>query len=301
MPAARGREAAHLGSSETRSGAATASPRRRAIRISNCSKRPAYGCSQHQRGKAGIARIRINAIITAISAMLNGRRKRGQREARLRARQCQHHRDRAGESQIGQHQSRIVDGDLQGLVPANPGASTVMTNGIAKPTARHRDHGRADLASRLSALRDSMIAALGTAPSRTPSWSHPTVNVRGAVERGCAEAALIRRWLRLRDTEAARRKRFAGGARNISAAMIAVRRCSAWRCHLSSRCWRPIRRHETLQIAVDDARLMFALSGFRRPGHGDAGTGERAIALRADRVFAGLFNIALIAVMIALI
>jgi len=44
--------------------------------------------------------------------------------------------------------------------------------------------------------------------------------------------------------------------------------------------------HETLQLAVNDARLIAALSRLRRAGDGDDGAVERTSALRADRVLA---------------
>ena len=64
--------------------------------------------------KPASSRATISAIMTAISATLNSSGEKAVTKKRaLRARQRQQHGGGPGESEIGQHQARIGDGELQ--------------------------------------------------------------------------------------------------------------------------------------------------------------------------------------------
>ena len=75
----------------------------------------ADGRGEQQRRLGLASRRQINsATVTPISAQVEQqRRERGQRDVALRVEQPHHHRDRAGEGEIGQHQPGIVDRELQ--------------------------------------------------------------------------------------------------------------------------------------------------------------------------------------------
>ncbi|MEI9922890.1 MAG: murein biosynthesis integral membrane protein MurJ [Bradyrhizobium sp.] len=163
------------------------------------------------------------------------------------------------------------------------------------------------LASRLLGFaRDAMIAALlGAGPVADAFLvAFQLVNVvRRLLTEGALNAALVPAWLRVRETEgAAAAAAFAGRVLGtISAALIVVTAAIGLLMPLVMSALAPgFAGRETLQLAVDDARLMLPYLAFAGPA-----TVMMAL-LNAQARFALtafsplLFNIALIAVMIVL-
>jgi putative peptidoglycan lipid II flippase len=162
------------------------------------------------------------------------------------------------------------------------------------------------LASRLLGfLRDSMIAALlGTgAVADAFLVAFQLVNVaRRLLSEGALNAALVPAWLRLRDTDAGAAAAFAGRVLGtISAALIAITVLIGLAMPLVIAVLAPgFAGRETLRFAVTDARLMLPYLAFAGPA-----TVLLALASAQGKFFLTaysplLFNIALIAVMIAL-
>ena len=163
------------------------------------------------------------------------------------------------------------------------------------------------LASRLLGfVRDSMIAALLGAGSIADAFlvAFQLVNVaRRLLSEGALNAALVPAWLRLRDAEGtAAAGQFAGRVLGtVSAAMLAVALLIGLAMPLIIAVLAPgFAGRQTLQFAVDNARLMLPYLAFAGPV-----TVMLALASAQSRfVLAAfsplLFNIALIAVMIAL-
>src|SRR5882672_4981142 len=164
------------------------------------------------------------------------------------------------------------------------------------------------LSSRLLGfVRDSMIAALlGTgAVADAFLVAFQLVNVvRRLLSEGALNAALVPAWLRLRDTEGELAARgFAGRVLGtVSAAMIIVAALIGLLMPFVIAVLAPgFAGQETLQLAVNDARLMLPYLAFAGP------VTVMLALLNAQGRFALtafsplLFNIALIAVMIALI
>src|SRR5882757_3915048 len=160
------------------------------------------------------------------------------------------------------------------------------------PLHPHGIPGNAGLApARLCARFDDRGAARhrrgrGRLPGRIPTGQCRAA----AVERGCAErGAGADLAAPARHRGRARRKRLRrAGARNDQRGHDrggGAARLGDAICHHGAGA--RIRRARDLADRRRRCAIDVALSGFRRPGHGDAGTGERAIALRADRVFAG--------------
>jgi putative peptidoglycan lipid II flippase len=163
------------------------------------------------------------------------------------------------------------------------------------------------LASRLLGFaRDAMIAALlGAGPVADAFLvAFQLVNVvRRLLTEGALNAALVPAWLRMQENEGAvAAAAFAGRVLGtISAALIVVTAVIGLLMPLVMSALAPgFAGHETLQLAVDDARLMLPYLAFAGPA-----TVMMAL-LNAQARFALtafsplLFNIALIAVMIAL-
>jgi putative peptidoglycan lipid II flippase len=162
------------------------------------------------------------------------------------------------------------------------------------------------LASRLLGfLRDSMIAALlGTgAVADAFLVAFQLVNVaRRLLSEGALNAALVPAWLRLRDSDAGAAAAFAGRVLGtISAALIAITVLIGLLTPLAIAVLAPgFAGQETLQLAVTDARLMLPYLAFAGPA-----AVLLALASAQGRFFLTafsplLFNVALIAVMIAL-
>jgi putative peptidoglycan lipid II flippase len=164
------------------------------------------------------------------------------------------------------------------------------------------------LASRLLGFaRDAMIAALlGTGPVADAFLvAFQLVNVvRRLLTEGALNAALVPAWLRVRETDGAvAAAAFAGRVLGtVSAALLVVTALIGLLMPLVVTALAPgFAGHETLQLAVDDARLMLPYLAFAGPA-----TVMMAL-LNAQSRFALtafsplLFNIALISVMIALL
>jgi putative peptidoglycan lipid II flippase len=164
------------------------------------------------------------------------------------------------------------------------------------------------LASRLLGfLRDSMIAALlGTgAVADAFLVAFQFVNVvRRLLTEGALNAALVPVWLRLRETEGeAAAGRFAGRVLGtVGAALIALAVLIGLLMPLVIAALAPgFAGQETLRLAVDDARLMLPYLAFAGPATVmlALSSAQGRFALTAFSPL--LFNIALIAVMVALI
>jgi putative peptidoglycan lipid II flippase len=164
------------------------------------------------------------------------------------------------------------------------------------------------LASRLLGFaRDAMIAALlGTGPVADAFlMAFQLVNVvRRLLTEGALNAALVPVWLRLRQTEGAvAAAAFAGRVLGtVSAALIAVAALIGLVMPLVVTLLAPgFAGHPTLQLAVDDARLMLPYLAFAGPATVMMAlmSAQSRFALTAFSPL--LFNIALIAVMIALL
>ena len=164
------------------------------------------------------------------------------------------------------------------------------------------------LASRLLGFaRDSMIAALlGTGPVADAFLvAFQLVNVvRRLLTEGALNAALVPAWLRLHETKGATAAAaFAGrvlGA--VSAALIVVTALIGLLMPLVMTALAPgFAGHPTLQMAVDDARLMLPYLAFAGPVTVMMAlmNAQHRFALTAFSPL--LFNIALIAVMLALL
>ena len=164
------------------------------------------------------------------------------------------------------------------------------------------------LASRLLGFaRDSMIAALlGTGPVADAFLvAFQLVNVvRRLLTEGALNAALVQAWLRLHETKGATAAAaFAGrvlGA--VSAALIVVTALIGLLMPLVMTALAPgFAGHPTLQMAVDDARLMLPYLAFAGPVTVMMAlmNAQHRFALTAFSPL--LFNIALIAVMLALL
>jgi putative peptidoglycan lipid II flippase len=164
------------------------------------------------------------------------------------------------------------------------------------------------LASRLLGFaRDSMIAALlGTGPVADAFLvAFQLVNVvRRLLTEGALNAALIPAWLRVRETKgAAAAAAFAGTVLgSVSAALIVATILIGLLMPLVMAALAPgFAGHQTLQLAVDDARLMLPYLAFAGP------VTVMMALLNAQSRFALtafsplLFNLALIAVMIVLL
>jgi putative peptidoglycan lipid II flippase len=164
------------------------------------------------------------------------------------------------------------------------------------------------LASRLLGfVRDSMIAALlGAGPIADAFLvAFQLVNVvRRLLTEGALNAALVPAWLRLRETEgAAAAAAFAGSVLGtVSAALVAAAALIGVLMPLLMIALAPgFAGHPTLQLAVDDARLMLPYLALAGP------VTVMMALLNAQSRFALtafsplLFNIALIAVMAALL
>ncbi len=164
------------------------------------------------------------------------------------------------------------------------------------------------LASRLLGFaRDAMIAALlGAGPVADAFLvAFQLVNVvRRLLTEGALNAALVPAWLRVRETEGAdAAAAFAGRVLGtVSAALIVAAILIGLLMPLVMTALAPgFAGHETLQLAVDDARLMLPYLAFAGP------VTVMMALLNAQGRFALtafsplLFNIALIAVMIALL
>jgi putative peptidoglycan lipid II flippase len=163
------------------------------------------------------------------------------------------------------------------------------------------------LASRLLGfLRDSMIAALlGAGPVADAFlMAFQLVNVaRRLLSEGALNAALVPAWLRLRQTDAVAAAAFAGGVLGtISTMLVAVTLLASILMPFVITLLAPgFAGQDTLQFAVDDARLMLPYLAFAGPS-----TVLLALASAQGRFFLTafsplLFNIALIAAMIALV
>ena len=164
------------------------------------------------------------------------------------------------------------------------------------------------LASRLLGfLRDAMLAALlGTGPVADAFLAaFQLVNiVRRLLTEGALNAALVPTWLRLRDTEGAgAAAAFAGRVLgSVSAALVIVTLVIGLSMPLVMRVLAPgFAGTDTLQLAIDDARLMLPYLAFAGPA-----TVMLALASAQGRfgltAFSPLlFNIALIAVMAVLV
>ena len=164
------------------------------------------------------------------------------------------------------------------------------------------------LASRLLGyLRDSMIASLLGASAIADAFlvAFQFVNVvRRLLSEGALNAALVPAWMKLRETSGAvAAASFAGAVLGtISAALIVAAALLGLLMPLVVTALAPgFAGHETLQLAVTDARLMLPYLAFAGPA-----TVLLALASAQGRFFVTafsplLFNLALIAVMIALI
>ncbi len=164
------------------------------------------------------------------------------------------------------------------------------------------------LASRLLGyLRDSMIASLLGASAIADAFlvAFQLVNVvRRLLSEGALNAALVPAWMKLRDTSGAvAAASFAGAVLGtISAALIVTAALLGLVMPLLVTVLAPgFAGHDALQLAVTDARLMLPYLAFAGPA-----TVLLALASAQGRFFVTafsplLFNLALIAVMIALI
>jgi putative peptidoglycan lipid II flippase len=163
------------------------------------------------------------------------------------------------------------------------------------------------LASRLLGyLRDSMLAGLLGASGIADAFlvAFQLVNVaRRLLSEGALNAALVPAWMKLRETSGAAAASFAGAVLGtISAALIAVTALLGLFMPLVVTALAPgFAGHDTLQLAVTDARLMLPYLAFAGPA-----TVLLALASAQGRFFVTafsplLFNLALIATMIALI
>jgi putative peptidoglycan lipid II flippase len=164
------------------------------------------------------------------------------------------------------------------------------------------------LASRLLGFaRDSMIAALlGTgAVADAFLVAFQLINVvRRLLSEGALNAALVPAWLRLRDTEGALAARdFAGRVLGtVSAAMIIVAALIGLLMPFVIAVLAPgFAGHETLELAVNDARLMLPYLAFAGPVTVMLALASAQSRFALTAFSPVLFNIALIAVMIALI
>ena len=164
------------------------------------------------------------------------------------------------------------------------------------------------LASRLLGFgRDAMIAALlGTGPVADAFLvAFQLVNVvRRLLTEGALNAALVPAWLRVRETEgAAAASAFAGRVLGtVSAALVAATAGLGLLMPLLMTALAPgFAGHPTLQLAVDDARLMLPYLAFAGPATVMMAL-LNARARFALTAFAPvLFNLALIAVMLVLL
>src|SRR5260221_14239273 len=164
------------------------------------------------------------------------------------------------------------------------------------------------LASRLLGFaRDAMIAALlGTGPVADAFLvAFQLVNVvRRLLSEGALNAALVPTWLRLRDTEG---QLTAGGFAGrvlgtVSAAMIIVAALIGLLMPFVIAVLAPgFTGHETLELAVNDARLMLPCLAFAGPVTVMLALASAQSRFALTAFSPVLFNIALIAVMIALI
>ncbi len=164
------------------------------------------------------------------------------------------------------------------------------------------------LASRLLGyLRDSMIASLLGASAIADAFlvAFQFVNVvRRLLSEGALNAALVPAWMKLRETSGAlAAASFAGAVLGtISAALIVTAALLGLVMPLLVTVLAPgFAGHDALQLAVTDARLMLPYLAFAGPA-----TVLLALASAQGRFFVTafsplLFNVALIAVMIALI
>src|SRR5882724_197834 len=164
------------------------------------------------------------------------------------------------------------------------------------------------LASRLLGFaRDSMIAALlGTGLVADAFLvAFQLVNVaRRLLSEGALNAALVPAWLRLRDAEGARvAAGFAGRVLGtVSAAMIVVAILAGLAMPFVITVLAPgFTGHETLRLAVDDARLMLPYLAFAGPVTVMLALASAQSRFALTAFSPVLFNVALIAVMIALI
>jgi putative peptidoglycan lipid II flippase len=164
------------------------------------------------------------------------------------------------------------------------------------------------LASRLLGFaRDSMMAALlGTGPVADAFlMGFQLVNVvRRLLTEGALNAALVPAWLRVRETEGTvAAAAFAGRVLGtVSAALIAAAALIGLLMPFVIAALAPgFAGHPTLQLAVDDARLMLPYLAFAGPATVMMAlmSAQRRFALTAFSPL--LFNIALISVMIALL
>src|SRR6267378_952699 len=164
------------------------------------------------------------------------------------------------------------------------------------------------LASRLLGfVRDSMVAALlGAGPVADAFLvAFQLVNVvRRLLTEGALSAALVPAWLRVREIEgAAAAAAFAGTVLgSVSAALIAAVALIGLLMPLVIAALAPgFAGHPTLQLAVDDARLMLPYLAFAGPATVMMAlmSAQHRFALTAFSPL--LFNIALISVMIALL
>jgi putative peptidoglycan lipid II flippase len=163
------------------------------------------------------------------------------------------------------------------------------------------------LASRLLGfLRDAMIAALLGAGAAADAFllAFQLINViRRLLSEGALNAALVPVWLRLRESDAPAAARFAGRLLGtVSAVLVALALLLGIAMPLIIGALAPgLAEQATLKLAVDDARLMLPYLAFAGPA-----TVLLALASAQGRyaltAFAPLLlNIALIAVMIALL
>jgi putative peptidoglycan lipid II flippase len=163
------------------------------------------------------------------------------------------------------------------------------------------------LASRLLGFaRDAMIAALlGTGPVADAFLAaFQLVNVaRRLLAEGALNAALVPAWLRVRDTEGAvAAAAFAGRVLGtVSAALVAATAGIGLLMPLVMTAAAPGFAGETLQLAVNDARLMLPYLAFAGPSTVMLAlmSAQHRFAMTAFSPL--LFNIALIAVMIVLL
>ena len=146
------------------------------------------------------------------------------------------------------------------------------------------------LASRLLGfVRDSALAALlGAGPVADAFLAaFQLVNVaRRLLAEGGLNASLVPVWLRVRDTEGAvAAAAFAGRVLGtITAALFAATVLLALLMPIVMMALAPgFSGRETLQLAVDDARLMLPYLAFAGPVTGDDGAVERARPFCADR------------------
>jgi putative peptidoglycan lipid II flippase len=163
------------------------------------------------------------------------------------------------------------------------------------------------LASRLLGFaRDSMIAALLGAGAVADAFlvAFQLINVaRRLLSEGALNAALVPVWLRLRDTEGAlAASAFAGRVLGtVGAAMIATSALLGLLMPFVIAVLAPgFAGHETLQLAVNDARLMMPYLAFAGPVTVMLALASAQSRLMMTAFSPVLFNIALIGLMIAL-